>query len=135
MKFQYFRKESTDQKKDYLRYLPKLIEKSLTAAKRKGDKDVLAIHCDERTDVTKDEIFDAIKDVIAKKKYTLFEDIVITKSCFNTVGILYADIVGYLFARIETISNDSELFENISRDEFMKNGKIRKFLSSIELIN
>ena len=32
----------------------------------------------------------------------------IAKSNFHTVGILYADIVGYLAARIDTISNELE---------------------------
>jgi hypothetical protein len=135
MKFTYFKKESDDHKRDYLKYLPKLLEKSLPPAKKKGDKDVLALNCDFRSDISKDEIFEAAKDVISKKSYTLFEDIVVVKSCFNTVGILYADIVGYLFARIDTISNDSELFENISKEEFLKNGKIKKLVSSIELID
>lgn len=55
-------------------------------------------------------------------------------SNFHTVGILYADIIGYLAARIDTISNDLELFENISEDQIANNGKIRKLKTSIELI-
>ncbi len=55
-------------------------------------------------------------------------------SNFQTVGILYADIIGYLAARIDTISNDSELFEGLSSDQLETNGKIRKLKSSHALM-
>ena len=58
-----------------------------------------------------------------------------TTSNFNTVGILYADIIGYLAARVDTISTDSELFEGITSKEFEKNGKIKKLKSSMILIS
>ncbi len=56
-------------------------------------------------------------------------------SNFNTVGILYADMIGYLVARIDTISNDLELFENIPRDQLANNGKVKKLKTSMQLIN
>ena len=56
-------------------------------------------------------------------------------SNFNTVGILYADMIGYLAARIDTISNDQELFENIPTDQLLNNGKVRKLKTSMALIN
>lgn len=58
-----------------------------------------------------------------------------TDSDFNTIGILYADIVGYLYARIDTISNDAELFDNIPAHELENNGKVRKLRTSKNLIN
>ena len=51
------------------------------------------------------------------------------------MGILYADIVGYLISRIDIISNDSELFDNIPIEEYQTNGKIKKLMTSIEIIN
>ena len=56
-------------------------------------------------------------------------------SNFDTVGIAYADIVGYHVARIDTISNDSELFDNIPPEMFQENGKIKKLRSSMRIIN
>lgn len=73
--------------------------------------------------------------VLKKRHYCLFEDVTTPNSNFETVGILYADIVGYLKARIDTISNDSELFENIPKDQLLNNGKIKKLLSSKSLID
>jgi hypothetical protein len=58
-----------------------------------------------------------------------------TTSNFNTVGLLYADIIGYLAARIDTISTDSELFEGITPEQFETNGKILKLKSSVNLIS
>ncbi len=55
-------------------------------------------------------------------------------SNFNTVGLLYADIIGYLAARIDTISTDSELFEGITPEQYETNGKIKKLRSSVSLI-
>ena len=134
IKFAYFHKDSQNHKQDYLLYLPKLVDKILPSAKKAGGKDVIAVYCDNRTDLKPVEIQDVLNPVFKKRKYTLLENVVMTDSDINTIGILYADIVGYLSARIDTISNDSELFENVPTDEFEKNGKIRKYISSKKLI-
>ncbi len=135
IKFAYFHKDSQDHKQDYLLYLPKLVDKILPPAKKAGGKDIIAVYCDNRTDMFPSEIQNVLKPVLKKRKYTLLENVVMTDSDFNTIGILYADLVGYLSARIDTISNDSELFENIPPEEFEKNGKIRKLKSSKKLID
>lgn len=135
MKFAYLRKEkSTDQHRDYLRYLPQLIDKVLSRAQKGQGKNILALHCDYRNDICPNDMRDAVRGVIEKKGFVLLEDIQCSASNMHTVGILFADIVGYLSARIDTIKNDSDLFENIPPDEFEKNGKIRKYLRSVELI-
>ena len=64
----------------------------------------------------------------------MLEDIVISRSGFHTVGVLYADIVGYLYARVDTIANDSELFQNIPPEQWENNGKIKKLKSSTNLL-
>ena len=56
----------------------------------------------------------------------------LVESNFETVGVLYADIVSYLMARIQNISNDSELFENVS-ELLNQLGKIMKLKSSVKL--
>jgi hypothetical protein len=134
MKFAYVKKTSTDTRRDYLGYLPRLLEKALPRAKKGSGKDILSLHCDFRKDITAREIYEAVNPVVAKRGYTLFEDIVVSVSSFHTVGILYADLVGYLCARVDTISKDSELFENIPPDQWDSNGKIRKWKSSTKLL-
>lgn len=124
-----------DQKQAYLDLLPKLLSKALPKAKKGGGKDVVAINCDYRSDITPSEIFEVAKPVTDAKGYVLYEDIVMPNSNFETVGVLYADIVGFLAARIETISNDSQLFDNIPPEMLEHNGKIKKLKSSTRIID
>ena len=77
------------------------------------------------------ELFPGTKIAIGPVSYT---HLVVSVSSFHTVGILYADLVGYLCARVDTISKDSELFENIPPDQWDSNGKIRKWKSSTKLL-
>lgn len=135
MKFIYMKKSSENHKKDYLTYLPKILEKALPKAKKGGGKDVFSLHCDFRKDVTAKEILEAVHPVVAKRGYTLLENVITSVSSFHTVGILYADLVGYLYARIDTISNDSQLFDNIPQEQWENNGKIQKWKSSTTLLN
>ena len=135
MKFSYLHMKSENQKDDYLKYLPALLNRVLPKAKKGNGKDVISLFCDYRSDIKPKEIQKAVSSVLSEKKYTLLEQVVMASSDIDTVGILYADIVGYLSARIETITNDVELFERISDEELKTNGKIKKLKSSKELIN
>jgi len=132
--FHYFKTRSTNHKDDYLEYAPQLLEKVLPKPKHKNGKDIVSIHCDKRSDISINELRSVFLPVIHKKKYTLYEDIHMVNSRFETVGILYADIVGYLIARVDTISTDAELFENIPPEEWENNGKIKKWKSSTKLL-
>ena len=134
MKFAYLKKPSQNQKEAYLKYLPILLEKALPKAKKGGGKDILSLNCDQRDDVSRKEIYDVVNPIIHEKGYTLLEDIVISRSGFHTVGILYADIVAYLYAHVDTIANDSELFQNIPPEQWENNGKIKKLKSSTNLL-
>jgi len=128
MKFFYLAINSTTNSKAiYLESLPLLLRKSLKRAKDTSmGKNVLSLHCDYRSDVSIPEIRNIVLPVIEEKNYTLFEDVVLPSSNFHTVGILYADIVGYLMARIDNISNDNEIFDNLSDKEIQSNGKYLK---------
>jgi hypothetical protein len=138
MKFAYFGKSSQNQKDDYLTYLPALLEKILKSYGRENGqgKDLVSIYCDNRSDIQIEQIRNVLTPVVTANHLKLYEDIQYAHSNFQTVGILYADIVGYLMARIETIANDSELFESIPPEVFESNanGKIRKLKTSISLI-
>jgi Protein of unknown function (DUF3800) len=135
MKFYYVKnEESKNQKNDYLLVLPKLLDKALKKAEHKNGKDLISVHCDYRNDIKIEEIFEAVNPVLKKKEYTLFENIQFVKSSFHTVGILYADLVGYLFARVDNIGNDLELFENLSSEDISNHGKLKKLKSSQTLM-
>ena len=128
-------KKGESQKNVYLKLLPILLDKALTVPKKKSQgRDIVSINCDNRSDLTKEEIRAVIDPVIKKKGYVLFEDVVCVKSCFDTVGILYADVMGYLLGRVDNISNDYELFDKIPREQLKNNGKVKKLLSSVDLI-
>ena len=135
MKFHYFaNKHSTDQREDYLGFLPTLLEKALPKAQEKGGKNLVSLHYDQRSDISPRDVREAIAPTLEARGYHLFEDVVMAVSRFDTVGILYADIVGYLQARVQTISNDSELFENIEPEHWETNGKLRKLRASTSIL-
>lgn len=120
--------------KEYLRLLPLLLNKGIPKAPSGAGKNIVSIHCDYRSDVDIKELRDTITPIFQKKKYVILEEPLMAFSNFNTVGILYADIIGYLAARIDTISTDSELFEGITPEQFETNGKINKLRTSTSLI-
>ncbi len=132
--FSYFSKVSTDHRSDYLEYLPILLDKALPKVNHKNGKDIVTIHCDNRSDISINEVRESIMPIISSNEYTLFEDVSMPNSRFETVGLLYADLIGYLIARVETISSDAELFENIPQDQWENNGKVKKLKSSTKLL-
>jgi len=135
LKFAYLKLRTDDVKTEYLRYLPGLLGKVLPKATKKPGKDLISIQCDYRNDMSSDEVCVSVKPVLDAKGYTLFEDVVLVDSDFETVGILYADIVAYLVARADVISSDYELFEGITTEMANASGKIKKLRSSVRLIN
>lgn len=126
---------STDHKTDYLLYLPKLLNKVLSKAKKKNGKDLLGIHCDQRSDIKECDINKAVEKLLIEKGYKLFENAVISKSNFETVGILYADLVGYLFGRIDNIKMDIDLFESLTAEQIENNYRLKKLKTSTELLD
>ncbi len=134
MRFSYVRSSTDDFKKEYLGALPLLLDKVIKKPKKGQGKSLISINCDNRSDLCCDEVCNAIKPVIVRKGYTLVENVALVNSCFETVGILYADIMAYLLARIDVISNDHELFEGITPEMIKKSGKYKKLVSSKKLI-
>lgn len=136
MRFHYLQHKANPKthSEEYLGLLPKLLEKAIPTAEKGGGKDVISVSCDYRSDIDRAKVHEIVEPVASKKGFTLFEEVTMPSSNFNTVGILYADIVGYLAARIDTISNDVELFENIPPEQLLNHGKVKKLKSSVELI-
>ena len=134
-KFAYLKLSTNDVKSEYLNYLPALLRKVLPKATSGPGKDIISINCDYRTDINASDICNALMPAIKEKGYTLFEDVVMANSNFETVGMLFADLVAYLVARVDVISSDIELFEDIPEEVIEKSGKIKKLRSSVRLIN
>jgi len=128
------KRDIQNQKEEYLRSIPLLLSKALPKAPTGPGKNIIAMNFDSRKDVDYKEIRQVACPVLRDKGYVLFEDIVLRESCYETIGILYTDIIAYLVARVETIGNDSELFASIPPEELENNGKFRKLKSSTELI-
>lgn len=130
----YFHKESVKSfPSEYLKYLPILLNKVLTKAPRGPGKNLLSFHYDRYDAVDVDALREAVKSVISRKGYALFEDIIPSNSNSETIGIMYADLIGYLYGRIATISQDAEVF-GLSPLQLETDTRYRKLKSSTELI-
>lgn len=134
MRFSFGKLSSVDHAGDYLRLLPGLLHKALPTALKGAGKDLAAVVVDERSDVKAQEVHEALKPAVAKRGYVLFEQVIVARSSFDTVGLMFADLVGYLQGRIETISNDVEFLDGIPEQHFEMNGSLMKLRSSKELI-
>lgn len=96
----------------------------------KQGKDIFAIYCDQRSDVSLADLKGVFRPIIASKNATLLEDIHRVQSNMETVGLCYADIVGYLMSRVDNIKVDAGLFEELNTEEAQRNGQLRKFITS-----
>ena len=132
--FYYRNMESSDHKVTYLHGLQKALNKGIKRKKGSGHKEIVFLSYDSRSDVSVSDVRDIAIPVISKKRLVLCEELVMADSNYHTVGILLADIVAYLASRIDTISNDEGLFEQIPEEEREKNGKLRKLRASTKLI-
>jgi len=135
MAFNFGRLKSTDKREDYIHGVPGLLNKVLPRAPKGAGKNLISITCDERDDITASELHKRLAPCATKKGYVLLENVVRAKSSFDTIGIMYADLVGYLAGRIDNISNDSELFEGLTQEQLQMNGKIKKLQSSKQLLS
>jgi len=135
MKFHYGRLSSNNHCEEYLQNLPTLLKKALPKPPKGAGKNLLTVVCDERGDIGPDKMQQALASSIGERGWMLLERVNMVRSSYDTVGLMLADIVGYLNSRIETISNDAELFEKLTADRLKNNGRLRKLRSSTELIS
>jgi hypothetical protein len=133
MRFTYGRLRSANQGLDYLTKLPSLLDRALPTAPKGPGKDLLAVTCDERSDVSAHSIHETLAEVVEAKGYVLLERVVMARSGFDTVGLMFADLVGYLSARIDNTTFDADLF-GLPPEEFEMNPRLRKFRTSSDLI-
>lgn len=134
IKFYFVKAKSENAKDTYLKIIPLLLDKILPKPEKKSGKNLITLNFDHRGDISVSEFREVSLKILKKKEYLLFEDIRKAESNFETVGILYADLFGYLKGRVDVISNDSELFNNISEEDLKTNGKVLKLKSSKELM-
>lgn len=133
IRFYYGSMDSRDHATDYLRALPGLLMKLPPAPKGAG-KNLVAALCDNRSDIDSATLHEAVSTALQSRGYVVLERVVQATSTLDTVGLMFADLVGYLAGRVETISNDAELYDGLTPEQFETNGKIKKLLSSSELI-
>jgi hypothetical protein len=135
-KFYYLATNSwSTEKETYLSLLSDALTKALPKVSKGGHKSLVQIACDNRQDISIRQLRNVVLPCLEKKRLVLCEDVLQASSNYYTVGVLLADIVAYLAARIETIATDDQLFENISEEEMENNHKLRKLRQSSELIN
>ena len=135
IKFAYCDFQTENFKSSYLENLPILLNKVLPLAPKGAGKDLISVHYDQYDSISQDEFRKAIKEVINKKKYVLFEDVVSSSSGFETAGILFADLVAYLYGRVEVITKDIDLFKDLPTDKLQSDGKNKKLQSYLELLS
>jgi hypothetical protein len=109
----------------------KILEPSITT---KNGKDVVSICVDQRSDIKTSDLRSVIDPIIAKKKALLFEDVIQSKSSTYTMGIFFADIIGYLLARKDNLSVSCRILEEADPEVRRTNGQIRKLLASTEIV-
>lgn len=132
--FAYGRLNSENVAQDYLEKLPSLLSAVLPRANTGPGKNLISITCDERSDVPLDKLHNALAPAVLEKGYVILESVTAAKSSIETVGLMFADIVGYLYSRVDTIKVDAEIFHEIPHEVIQKNGQLRKLASSKELI-
>ena len=131
--------DTRQHKEKYIEFFPLLLQKALKTKAKKGiGKDLVSIICDYRNDIKLGDLQTMAQTIIDKQGYCLWEHVSMVHSNFHTVGILYADIIGYLLSRIDIISSDTssdkDFFEKRPGASREKHGKMRKLESSRKLI-
>lgn len=131
--FAYGVMKSTHQGDDYLSALPGLIAKMLPRAQKGAGKNLIAVSCDERSDVNIDDLNKAITAAVNLRGYVMLERVMQVRSSFDTVGLMFADLVGYLMCRLDT--SDVERFQGLSPEELNGSSHFKKLKTSSELLD
>jgi hypothetical protein len=134
LRFYYGGMKSENHAQDYLQSVPELLRVSLPKPPKGAGKNLISVMCDERSDVSSEQLHEAIEPAVSARGYVLLEKVVSARSATQTVGIMFADLVGYLMGRVETIGTDLELFEGLTEEQMEQHGKLKKLRASTELI-
>ncbi len=134
IKFAYCGFEAESFKTSYLKCLSALLDKTLGRAPKGAGKNLIAIHFDSHSALSTSDVREAVTPILNKKGYVLLEDVQSVASNMETIGVLFADIVAYLYSRFDIISNDAELF-NLAPQQLKTDGRVLKLSSSSKLLN
>ena len=135
MYFHYGRLSSANPAADYMRLVPPLLNRALSRAPTGAGKNLISVVCNERSDISRSALHAAIDTVVKKKGFVLLENVIVAHSTYDTIGLMFADLVAYLAARVDTIASDVELVHGLTPEQIQSNGKLRKLQSSRALID
>jgi hypothetical protein len=132
IKFAYGQMQSANPNDDYLEGLPGLIYRVLPKAPQGAGKNLVLVACDDRSGIDADVLNHAVKKAVQARGYVLLERPMQVKSSTDTVGIMFADIVGYLLGRLDTI--DVGKFDQLTAQQLETHGDFKKHESATKLI-
>ncbi|HET6272653.1 MAG TPA: DUF3800 domain-containing protein [Bacteroidota bacterium] len=119
----------------YLRLVSVAVSSVLgTSTTTKGGKDVVSICFDQRSDVNATGLRMRIEPILQRKRLILFEDVILSRSGTETIGLCYADIVAYLMSRKDNIEVNHGRIEDLDPVATRTNGQMRKLLASTEIV-
>jgi hypothetical protein len=135
MRFRYAvtKVEPSDSGAALCKIVPRLVKKVLKPAQKSGGKNLVAVSLDYRNDVHTADVREPLRRALDEAGYVLFEDVLLVHSGVETVGILYADLVAYLAARIDIYGSDPKLARE-QPELFPLNHKHRKLLAAQRLL-
>ena len=95
----------------YFKSIPLILEKALKKSSAKNSKNVVCIFCDKFSIANKNKneyqkMRKEIASILKLKKLIFFEEIYFSKSTNYTIGISYADLIGYLLLKEKNSEKD-----------------------------
>ena len=104
----------------------------LPKAKKGAGTNLVLVACDERSGINADALNAVIKEAVEARGYVLLERPMQVRSSTDTVGVTFADIVGYLLGRLDTI--DVGKFDELSAEQLETHGDFKKHESARKLV-
>ena len=95
----------------YFKSIPLILKKALKKSSAKSSKNVVCIFCDEFSIANKNKteyqkMRKEIASILKLKNLIFFEEIYFSKSTNYTIGISYADLIGYLLLKEKNSEKD-----------------------------
>ena len=132
IKFAYGQMQSKNANDDYLDGLPGLIYRVLPKAPKGAGKNLVLVACDDRSGIDADILNATDEGAVQARGYVLLERPMQVKSSTDTVGVIFAALVGYLIGRLDTI--DVAKFDQLTAEQLETHGDFKKHESATKLI-
>ena len=128
--------DSGSTSENYLRLVGEVSNGILqSSSSARNGKDVVTFYCDQRNEPSAEDIRAVVDPVLEKKNWVLFEDVTYSDTNVQTVGLCYADIVGYLISRIHNIDPNPSFLEDPSSEAAKRNGQFQKLVASHQIVD